>query len=134
MADNSSNELDKSRNCSASVTFTTRRSAEKAFHNGKSWQGHDLQFKWVAPANSSTDQRNKENPSSAFRGSSDADIQKEEKPECIASQEATASGKGESENSERKSSVEHAELQEVSKPSATADSGEEDPSTEENVC
>ncbi|CAN1188110.1 Zinc finger CCCH domain-containing protein 41 [Linum perenne] len=38
--------------CSANVTFATRRSAEKAFLNGKSWQDHSLQFVWVASSTS----------------------------------------------------------------------------------
>ncbi|XP_058091921.1 zinc finger CCCH domain-containing protein 27 [Magnolia sinica] len=45
-----------SHNCSARITFTTRRSAERAFQNGKCWQGHNLQFMWsTTSSNSSTD-------------------------------------------------------------------------------
>ncbi|RAL46893.1 hypothetical protein DM860_005172 [Cuscuta australis] len=36
----------------ARISFVSRRSAEKAFMNGKSCQGHTLQFKWL-PANKS---------------------------------------------------------------------------------
>ncbi|KZV43412.1 zinc finger CCCH domain-containing protein 41 [Dorcoceras hygrometricum] len=32
---------------SARISFATRRSAEKAFINGKSWKGHPLQFTWL---------------------------------------------------------------------------------------
>ncbi|KAK1298002.1 Zinc finger CCCH domain-containing protein 27 [Acorus calamus] len=42
--------------CSARVTFTTRRSAEKAFLNGKCWQGHNLQFMWVTSSSSSSNE------------------------------------------------------------------------------
>ncbi|KAL1538530.1 zinc finger CCCH domain-containing protein 41-like [Salvia divinorum] len=40
-----------SSNVSARVSFTTRRSAEKAFSHGKSWQGHKLQFLWLSSVN-----------------------------------------------------------------------------------
>ncbi|KAL2552443.1 Zinc finger CCCH domain-containing protein 41 [Forsythia ovata] len=36
----------------ARVSFTTRHSAEKAFLNGKCWQGHNLQFMWITSSNS----------------------------------------------------------------------------------
>ncbi|CAA7410312.1 unnamed protein product [Spirodela intermedia] len=42
-----------SSNRSALVTFTTRRSAEKAFSSAISWQGHSLQFAWLIPTSSS---------------------------------------------------------------------------------
>ncbi|KAK1568708.1 hypothetical protein Q3G72_027791 [Acer saccharum] len=133
--------LDTQKNCSARLSFATRRSAERAFMNGKCWQGHNLQFLWLVSSNSNNDSGNIEISPPALKGSLDTDVQKEEKSarevsqEATASeeksarevsQEATASGNGESENSERKSSVEHAELQEVSQPSPTALFGEED--------
>ncbi|XP_042025358.1 zinc finger CCCH domain-containing protein 41-like [Salvia splendens] len=40
-----------SSNISARISFTTRRSAEKAFSHGKSWQGHKLQFSWLSSVN-----------------------------------------------------------------------------------
>ncbi|XP_047960343.1 zinc finger CCCH domain-containing protein 41-like isoform X2 [Salvia hispanica] len=40
-----------SSNISARISFTTRRSAEKAFSNGKLWQGHKLQFLWLSSVN-----------------------------------------------------------------------------------
>ncbi|KAH7577320.1 hypothetical protein ACOSQ2_001841 [Xanthoceras sorbifolium] len=129
-----SNVLDTQKNCSARISFTTRRSAERAFTNGKCWLGHSLQFMWLMSNNSSNDSGNIENSPSALKGSLDADVQKEEKSPGMVSQEAAASGNGESENSERKSSVEHAELQEVSQPSPTALSGEEDSLKNNDVC
>lgn len=39
-------------NTSARISFTTRRSAEKAFLHGKSWQGHKLQYIWLTSNNS----------------------------------------------------------------------------------
>ncbi|KAL8475412.1 hypothetical protein ACS0TY_028172 [Phlomoides rotata] len=41
-----SNDASSSSNVSARISFTTRRSAEKAFLHGKVWQGHKLQFVW----------------------------------------------------------------------------------------
>lgn len=127
------NGSDASKNCQVHVSFTTRRSAERAFLSGKSWQGHDLQFTWLMPSSSSNDLGNKEKTSTFLKGSSDTDVQKEEKLSSVVSQEAAASGNAESENSERKSSVEHAELQEVSQPSPTPMSAEEE-SPKDNVC
>ncbi|XP_004141194.1 zinc finger CCCH domain-containing protein 41 [Cucumis sativus] len=37
-----------SNNCSANVTFLTRHSAERAFEDGRSWQGQDLKFIWLS--------------------------------------------------------------------------------------
>ncbi|KAJ0113729.1 hypothetical protein Patl1_02808 [Pistacia atlantica] len=160
------NGLDTEKNCSARIAFTTRRSAERAFQNGKCWQGHSLQFTWLMSSGSGNDLGNRENSLSALKGSLDADVQKEEKSACnvsqegtadteisssahkgssdadvqedenlvcIVSQEGAASGNMESENSERRSSVEHAESHEVSQPSPTAMSGEEE-SPKDNVC
>uniref|UniRef100_A0A1D1XTC9 Zinc finger CCCH domain-containing protein 27 n=1 Tax=Anthurium amnicola TaxID=1678845 RepID=A0A1D1XTC9_9ARAE len=39
-------------NCSAVITFATRRSAEKAFNTAKCWQGHSLQFAWLMSTSS----------------------------------------------------------------------------------
>ena len=74
------NDSEASKICSAHISFTTRRSAEKAFVNGKCWQGNNLQFMWLTSSNSRSD-----------RG---------------VSQEAAASRSGESENIERKRSDE----------------------------
>lgn len=122
-----------SKNCQVRVSFTARRSAERAFLNGKCWQGHNLHFTWLMPSSSSNDLGNKEKTSTSLKGSSDTDVQKEDKLSSVVSQEAAVSGNAESENSERKSSVEHAELQEVSQPSPTLMSGEEE-SPKDNVC
>ncbi|XP_010248594.1 PREDICTED: zinc finger CCCH domain-containing protein 27 [Nelumbo nucifera] len=65
-----------SKNCSARVTFTTRRSAERAFGNGKCWQGHNLQFVWVTlSSNTNSDHGRRENsPAPTPRGIADAEI------------------------------------------------------------
>ncbi|XP_044502345.1 zinc finger CCCH domain-containing protein 41 isoform X2 [Mangifera indica] len=81
------NGLDSEKNCSARIAFTTRRSAERAFQNGKCWQGHNLQFMWLMSSGSGNDLGNRENSSSTLKGSSDADVQQEEKSACNLSQE-----------------------------------------------
>lgn len=97
------------RNCSARVTFTTRRSAERAFVNGKCWEGHNLHFMWLTSNNSGNELSGREGSPSASKGSSDADLQPAGKVACIASLEKTLSGNGEPEVSERKSGMEHKE-------------------------
>ncbi|KAL1537102.1 zinc finger CCCH domain-containing protein 41-like [Salvia divinorum] len=47
---------------SACVSFTTRRSAERAFSHGKSWQGHKLQFSWLTSVNTGKEVDNSGNP------------------------------------------------------------------------
>ncbi|KAG6394248.1 hypothetical protein SASPL_144831 [Salvia splendens] len=47
---------------SARVSFTTRRSAERAFSHGKSWQGHKLQFSWLTSINTSKEVDKSGNP------------------------------------------------------------------------
>lgn len=47
---------------SARVSFTTRRSAERAFSHGKSWQGHKLQFLWLTSINTSKEVDKSGNP------------------------------------------------------------------------
>ncbi|XP_077244241.1 zinc finger CCCH domain-containing protein 27-like [Tasmannia lanceolata] len=68
--------LKASQNCSAHITFKTRRSAERAFLNGKCWQGHNLQFSWLSTSsNSTTDHGGRENsPSLTPKGPPDAEI------------------------------------------------------------
>lgn len=84
------NGLDSEKNCSARIAFTTRHSAERAFQNGKCWQGHNLQFMWLMSSGSGNDLGNRENSSSTLKGSSDADVQQEEKSACNLSREGTA--------------------------------------------
>lgn len=45
------NDASASSDVSACVSFTTRRSAERAFLHGKSWQGHKLHFLWLSTIN-----------------------------------------------------------------------------------
>ncbi|OMO69372.1 hypothetical protein COLO4_29094 [Corchorus olitorius] len=114
------------KNCSALITYSTRRSAERAFVNGKCWQGNDLQFTWVTSSNSSNDPSSKETSSSTPKGPLDSDVQTENKLTCSVSQEVVASGKGESENSEGKSFVELVESPKVSQRSPSPTSREKE--------
>ncbi|KAK3183620.1 hypothetical protein Dsin_030906 [Dipteronia sinensis] len=94
--------VDTQKNFSARISFTTRRSAERAFLNGKCWQGHNLQFMWLVSSNSNNDSGNIEISPPTLKESLDVDVQKEEKSAREVSQEATASGNGDSENSGEK--------------------------------
>ena len=40
------------KNSSALITYSTRRSAERAYVNGKCWEGNNLQFTWLTSSNS----------------------------------------------------------------------------------
>jgi len=99
------------KNCSACVTFTTRRSAERAFLNGKCWQGKDLKFVWLTSSTSSNEPGSGQN-SSAPNCLVDTD-QSVEKLACSDSQEASASGNGGTENSEINNGTGPIELHEV---------------------
>ncbi|XP_031094352.1 zinc finger CCCH domain-containing protein 41 [Ipomoea triloba] len=87
-------KLDTSK-ISAQVSFASRRSAERAFLNGKSWQGHTLQFTWLPFVNSNKggvkenasackDLGIKENTSSSCQLSSDTNTPTpmEDTPSC----------------------------------------------------
>lgn len=99
------------KNCSACVTFTTRRSAERAFLNGKCWQGKNLKFVWLTSSTFSNEPGSGQN-SSTPNCLVDTD-QSVEKLACSDSQEASASGNGEPENSEINNGTSPIELQEV---------------------
>ncbi|XP_050383611.1 zinc finger CCCH domain-containing protein 41 [Argentina anserina] len=111
--------LDVSEKCSARITFATRRSAEKAFLNGKCWEGCDLKFVWLTSSNSS----NGGEKSPSTTGPLSADVQSAHKVASTTSQDASASGDAESEHSERKDCVEHMEVGEPSEPSSSPTSG-----------
>ncbi|KAA3464317.1 zinc finger CCCH domain-containing protein 41-like [Gossypium australe] len=98
-------------NCSIVITYGTRRSAERAYVNGKCWQGNNLQFTWLT---SSNDPSSKETSSSTPKGTLEADVQTEGELECSISREVIASGDKESKNSEGESFVENMALPEVS--------------------
>ena len=68
-------ESEASKICSACITFTTRRSAERAFVNGKCWQDHNLKFMWLTSSNSRSDSGGSENSPSTHKGYSEPDIQ-----------------------------------------------------------
>lgn len=114
-----SSESETSKDFSARITFTTRRTAEKAFVNGKCWQGHNLKFMWLASSTPSNDRSVKEGSPSTPKGSLNADGESGEKLTCIGSQEPASSGTCEAENQETRSGVEHMELSENSQPSSS---------------
>ncbi|XP_059670116.1 zinc finger CCCH domain-containing protein 41-like [Cornus florida] len=96
-----SNGSDASKNCSALISFTTRRSAERAFVDAKCWQGHNLQFIWLASSHSSNVSV-KENPSSASKGPSDGNVQPTCEVASTITQELALSGNAESESLDRR--------------------------------
>ena len=73
-----------SNNCSANVTFLTRHSAERAFKDGKSWQGQDLKLIWLSGSEG-------EDHDGALSddASRDADMEPESEPESILLKEET---------------------------------------------
>lgn len=62
-------------NISASICFPTRRSAERAFSNGKIWQGQALQFMWSQSSNSTKDIDVKKDGDPALKQPLDANVQ-----------------------------------------------------------
>lgn len=62
-------------NKSASICFPTRRSAERAFLNGKIWQGQALQFMWLQSSNSTRGIGVRKDADSALKQAPDASLQ-----------------------------------------------------------
>lgn len=87
------------KNCSVRLNFATRHAAERAFINGKSWEGHKLRFTWLIPSNSSNNPAGREEPSSTLKGLMDVDVQTREKSAITATTEAVVSGDGETSGS-----------------------------------
>ncbi|OVA19885.1 RNA recognition motif domain [Macleaya cordata] len=74
-ADTSSALSEPSENRSARITFTTRRSAERAFLNGKCWEDHNLEFLWLTTSSNSSNNSGRENtPTPTAKGLSDAEV------------------------------------------------------------
>ncbi|XP_024977717.1 zinc finger CCCH domain-containing protein 41-like isoform X2 [Cynara cardunculus var. scolymus] len=87
--------LPKTSKASARIYFTTRHAAEKAFINGKSWKGHNLQFVWL---NSNKDV-SRETPSPTSKASYDSSTKPVVETSKTTPQEP--SGNGESEKNGR---------------------------------
>ncbi|CAL1358058.1 unnamed protein product [Linum trigynum] len=89
----------------AHATFATRRSAETAFVNGKTWQGHDLRFTWMASSSTSTN-----NPRSKATTPLPLPDDKSKKPDPQEAQHSETNG-----------GVEKSELSEPPQPHPTED-------------
>jgi RNA-binding protein 26 len=127
LEDLEASESEGLKNCSACITFAARRSAERAFVNGKCWQGHNLKFMWLTSSNSRSDPGVRENSPSTQKGHSETEAQAAEKFACIVSEdEVSASENGEPQNQIRESCVDHMELGEDSEPDASPTSGEKE--------
>ncbi|KAF8399749.1 hypothetical protein HHK36_015620 [Tetracentron sinense] len=137
-----------SENCSAHITFISRRSAERAFLNGKCWQGHTLQFMWLTTSsNSSSDHGGRENSlTHSPKGRPDAEVRvgtgisgssslRTGKSRCSVSQDTAATGNEEPENLEViNGGIEHVELVEASQSSPVTLSSCETQFPEADVC
>ncbi|KAE8700051.1 Pentatricopeptide repeat (PPR) superfamily protein [Hibiscus syriacus] len=108
-------------NCSVRITYSTHLSAERAFVNGKCWQGNILQFSWLTCSNSSNDPTSEETSSSTPKEPLEAD------DNFSCSVQEVASDDRESTNSDVKSFVEHTGLAEVSEHSPSTSSMKESP-------
>ena len=128
---NSGIESELSKDCSACVSFITRRSAERAFTAGKCWQGHDLKFVWLTSSTPRSDPSGIENSPSTYKGSLlDANVMPEEAPigsQEVAvptgSQEVALSENVKPEDQEKRSAVEDMEDTEQS-PNPTSEKKE----------
>lgn len=125
------NALDSSKKCSARITFATRQSAERAFANGKCWEGHTLQLMWHRSSNANSVCINEEKSSSTSDILSDAGVHPEGKVECIVKKEATNLENGSTE--ERISAVEQMERHKAFHSTSTPISCEE-LLPKDNVC
>ncbi|XP_059294190.1 zinc finger CCCH domain-containing protein 41-like [Lycium ferocissimum] len=88
---------------SARISFRSRRSAERAYLNGKCWQGQTLQFMWLQSSNSAKDIGVGENVTPASKQPSDANGPSIAN-NCLAGSQEEGSGaeNGEPENQERR--------------------------------
>ncbi|XP_027075253.1 zinc finger CCCH domain-containing protein 41 [Coffea arabica] len=106
---------------SGRISFTTRRSAEKAFLHGKCWQGQNLQFGWLSCSSTSRDNSGKEHPCASSKWSSDATVQSAGEVEIQA---ANTLGNAESQNLKLKASdAEHVDRDEDLESTSTMVSG-----------
>ncbi|XP_027357592.1 zinc finger CCCH domain-containing protein 41 [Abrus precatorius] len=95
----------------AHITFATRRAAERAFINGKSWKEHNLKFMWLSNATGS-----RERSLSAPKEPLDTDDHSEEKLGNSVNQEAIS---GEHKNSETQNGLEPMEMDPCEDPQCT---------------
>lgn len=102
-----SNDAPSACGISAQISFTTRRSAEKAFVNGKSWKGHPLQFTWLKSNPSGKESDAPSNPS--------AHLKMPEATAATDSQNSVALENGEPENITARNGVESADSSKDSK-------------------
>lgn len=89
-------------NTSAKISFRSRRSAERAFLNGKSWQGQILQLMWVQSSNPAKDVGVGENVTPASKQPSDANGQSNAKIGVADLPEGSVAGNHEPDNQGRR--------------------------------
>uniref|UniRef100_A0A2P2M2H3 Rrm/rnp domain n=2 Tax=Rhizophora mucronata TaxID=61149 RepID=A0A2P2M2H3_RHIMU len=128
--DDGADESEMFRNCSARVTYTTRHSAEKAFVNGKCWQGNNMQFVWVISGSSIKDPGARENSPPTPKSLLNAEVQPDAESIHTDSKEASVAGDRDPESVERNKGDNHMEYHEVSESCAPSVSCEKSPKAE----
>lgn len=123
-----SNDASVSSNVSARVSFTTRRSAERAFVQGKSWQGHKLQFLWATSVhNPGKEVKSSDNLPAPSSVPSDVKSQPCEDDASTDNQKNSASGSDEPETQKIEGDADSAEQEKDSKSASTSSSSEKQP-------
>lgn len=102
-----SNDAPSACGISAQISFATRRSAENAFVNGKSWKGHPLRFTWLKSNTSGKESDVPGNPS--------AHLKMPEATAATDSQNSVGLENGEPEKITARSGVESADTSKDSK-------------------
>lgn len=118
------NDASVSSDVSARVSFTTRRSAERAFLHGKSWQGHKLQFVWFTSINSDKEIGGSGNLPATSNVPSDANVQPSGDDASTNYQKIAALGTGEPENLRIEANADSVERGKDSKSTSTSSSSE----------
>lgn len=89
-------------NRSARISFRSRRSAERAYLNGKCWQDQTLHFVWLQTSSSAKDIGVREKVTPASKQPSDVHRQPIANNCLTDFQEGSRAGNGEPENQERR--------------------------------
>lgn len=123
-----SNDASLSSNVSARVSFTTRRSAERAFVQGKTWQGHKLEFLWVKSVhNPGKEVESSNNLPAASSGQSDVKSQPSEDDASTDNFKISFTGSDEPENQKTEGDADSAEQEKDLKSASTSSSSEKQP-------
>ena len=126
------------KDCSARVSFVTRRSAERAFVTGRCWQGHNLNFAWLSTNPPSSEMSSRENT-----GSFEPDDAKPEEKVEVALLEKVEEPEDEEKRSAEEEDTEDSRVLNRSpnpspspspSPSPTTMSGTREPNEDDDTC